>query len=287
MACVEKTVFDGFEAVKITTECLQLVLVTEVGPRIAFLGQCGTTNNLLYWNKNGVTRGDWQLRGGHRVWISRPCADESEDTYAADNEPCQVCSGDNWVEAIAPAHSFTQLERGIRVQVVNETAFKVTSFVRNAGGLIYSAGVWCPTCINPQGKIIKIPLGEPDVTWDIVKVIIPRVFAGNTTMLEDSQVTFEGDDMVVKPSGQIMKRCVAAPQGIIAMQCPEQNLCFTKKVQYYQNAAYPLDGCNLAVFIGKDNWMGELESYSPEQAIRPGETVKHVELWSIETISRP
>lgn len=276
----EKTVFDGLEGYSITSGNWELVVISECGPRIAFLGEKGG-DNLLYWDKKGVIRGEYHLMGGHRVWISRPMADESEDTYLSDNAPCAVEIDGQTITVTSPAHAVHQLERGMRIEALSEGCFRVTNFVKNCGGLIYSGGVWSPTCIVPDGRVLRIPLGEDDTTWDIVKVIIPRVFAGNTIRLDDPQVTFEGNDMIVRPQGMVCKRCMSAPKGTIEMTWPEKGITFTKQVPYQRFANYPLDGCNLAVFVGQDNWMAEMESFAPEQPIIPGEKVEHSEMWRL------
>ena len=276
----EKTVFDGLEGYAITSGNWELIVISECGPRIAFLGEKGG-ENLLYWDEKGVIRGEYHLMGGHRVWISRPMADESEDTYLSDNATCNVVIDGQAITVTSPAHPVHRLERGMRIEALDEGVFRVTNFVKNCGGLIYSGGVWSPTCIVPDGRVLRIPLGEDDTTWDIVKVVIPRVFAGNTIRLDDPQVTFEGNDMVVRPQGMVCKRCMAAPKGTIEMTWPEKGITFTKTVPYQRFGNYPLDGCNLAVFVGQDNWMAEMESFAPEQPIIPGEKVEHTETWRL------
>lgn len=280
----ERGSFDGFESVTVRTERARLVLVTGAGPRIAFFGRPDGEKNALYWNRDGMVRGDWRLLGGHRVWLTRPMADESEDTYAEDSRPCRLEMeiGDGEVCATAPPHPFTQLERGIRVRVLGENCFEVTNFIKNTGPLVYSGGVWSPTCINPRGKVIRVPLGEEGATWDMVHIVIPRVFAGNTATVEDSQVTFEGNEMVVRSQGRLTKRCAGAPRGEVSMEWPEEGLVFTKKAEYVRGGRYPLGGCNVAVFIGENDWMGELETFGAEQTVRPGETICNREIWKLE-----
>lgn len=274
--------FDGYDGVEILTEKLRIVVVTEIGPRIAFLGRRGSDKNILYWSTEKPSRDTWNLYGGHRVWITRPYADESADTYAADNDPCDVQDLDNGIKVTAPVHPFTKLERGMEIRVLSETELAVKNVIKNAGAFIYSGGVWSPTCINPDGKIITIPLGEEESSWDIVTVVTPRVFAGNTVRLDDPQVTYEGSQLVVKPQGQVCKRCVNAPKGEISMLWEEENIRFTKKTRYTRDGKYPFYNCNIAVFNGQDNWMGELETYGTEQAIRPGEYAWNEEIWCVE-----
>lgn len=274
--------FDGLEAIELKTAKVRMVVVTEIGPRIAFLGKVDSDENLLYWDKEGVNRNGWKLCGGHRVWMTRPGADESEDTYALDNETCKVEMLEDGVMVTGKTSDFAKIERGMEIHVVDDETFEVINFVKNTGELIYSGGVWSPTCINPDNKEIRIPLGEDNTTWDLVTIVIPRVFAGNTVRIDDPQVTYEGNDMVVKSQGKVCKRCVKAPKGVISMYCPVQEVTFTKKVKYVEDGAYPLGGCNLAVFIGEDNWMGELESFGVEKSIKPNETIYNHEQWSLK-----
>lgn len=276
--------FTGFDAVEVVTDTLRLVLVTGAGPRVAFLGRRDSDANVLFWAPPSAQRADWTLLGGHRVWLSRPFADESEDTYAADNDPCEVEKGEDWVMATAPIHPFTKLKRGIKVRVIDNDTFEVTNLVTNAGDLIYSGGAWSPTCICPDGKILRIPLGEDNVTWDLVKIVIPRIFAGNTVKINDPQVTFTDDCMEIRSQGHVTKRCACAPKGEVSMEWPEEKLLFTKKSTYLPDAHYPVEGCNVALFVGEDNWMGELETFGPERAIRPGETATNTEVWTVKNI---
>lgn len=277
----EKTVFDGLYGYKIVSGEWQMIVISECGPRIAFLGE-ENGENLLYWNKTGIIRGEYHLLGGHRVWLTRPMADESEDTYLSDNEECAVQLDKNTITVVSPAHPVHHLERGMRIEALDEVGnFRVTNFVKNVGGLIYSGGIWSPTCIVPDGKILRIPLGEDNAAWDLVHIVIPRVFAGNTVQLADSQVTFEGNDMVIHPQGRVCKRCVSAPKGIIEMQWPQKGITFSKSVSYERFGHYPLGGCNLAVFVGQDNWMAEMESFGVEQPIVPGQTIEHSECWRL------
>lgn len=277
---MERTVFDGLDAVTLYAGKWQLTAVCGAGPRIAFLGERGG-GNLLHWDKNGTRRGDWNLMGGHRVWLCRPMADESEDTYAADNEPCRVAYEGDRVVLTAPVFPFTRLERSLGIRVLDEGCFEVVSAIRNTSELVYSGAVWAPTCIRPEGVVIRIPLGDPQASWDVIKVVIPRKFAGNVITAEDSQVVFQGDSMVVTSEGRLTKRCVSAPQGRITAEFPG-GVQFTKETEYVKDGAYPMGGCNLAVFIGGDNWMGELECYSVEQILRPGEEMRLTEVWRLE-----
>lgn len=279
---IKEIIFDGFKAIEIETKSWKLIAVYECGPRIAFLGKKDSDDNILYWDKNGVKNGDWVLHGGHRVWITRPYADESVDTYTSDNEECLVEIDGYNVNLTSPKHDFTNLSRGIKISIIDNNKFEVTNFIKNDGSLIYSGGVWSPTCINPNGKVIKVPLGEDDTTWDIVKIVIPRVFAGNKVLLNDEQVSFTEKEMIIKPNNVITKRCVSAPKGTVYCEWEEKGIKFSKTSDYIKDGKYPLDGCNIAVFVGENNWMAEMETFGVEQSIKPQETILNKEVWLLE-----
>jgi hypothetical protein len=276
---ITKTQFDGLEAVEIVTDQVRAILIHEIGPRIAFLGK-PSGENLLYWDKEAVSRGDWKLRGGHRVWMTRPYADESVDTYIADNERCKLAILDGCVTATAPVNPVNAMERGMEISVLQDGSLQVTNSITNKGDLIYSGGVWSPTCVVPDGKRLRIPLGaEEHVSWDVVRIVAPLVFAGNTSVLEDDQCCFAGNDLVVEPKGTVFKRACSARKGKVILECGGYN--FEKYSPYNKLFRYPFEGCNTAVFVGKDNWMAELETFGGESEILPGDTIKNTEFWSL------
>ncbi len=130
-----KVTFDGLEALEITTSQLRMVVITQVGPRIAFLGKTGG-DNLFYWKNDDQGREGWKLRGGHRVGATRPLADESEDAYAADNEPCQVETAGDVVRVTGAVHPFLKTARGVEIRSIDAGTFQVTNFVTNCGPML-------------------------------------------------------------------------------------------------------------------------------------------------------
>jgi len=69
---------------------------------------------------------------------------------------------ENGLVVTAPAHPVYKLERGMKIECLTEKTFRITNIVRNAGDLIYSGGVWSLACSRPEGKVLRIPLGEDD-----------------------------------------------------------------------------------------------------------------------------
>lgn len=276
---IERTVWDGLDAVLLQTETVRLVAVTAVGPRIAWFSK-PEGENLLYWDRDAVRRGEWRLYGGHRVWLTRPLADESEDAYMPDNDPCAVTLLADGMDACAPASPTRRVARGLRVRALPDGSVSVVTYARNDGDMLFSCGLWAPTCV-PATRPIEIPLGCGDATatWDVVHLAIPRVFAGNVTRLDDECVVIRDNTMILIPAGRCVKRCVRGEQGIVRLRC--EGFAFQKETRFQPDARYPLRGCNLAAFIGEGNCMAELETYGGERAVKPGETLAHEEIWRL------
>src|SRR5258708_3125680 len=86
---VQRIKFEGLDAIELLTPSVRIVAITTKGSRLAFWGRPGG-DNLLYWAPGKHRRGEWDLMGGHRLWVARPGADEAEEAYATDNQPSKV-----------------------------------------------------------------------------------------------------------------------------------------------------------------------------------------------------
>ena len=283
---IKQTEFDGLGAIEILTSKARMILVTDIGPRIAFFGarKTGTKpgRNLLFWDYAGkYQRGDWQLRGGHRVWAMRPLGDEAEETYAADNAPCSVRVTERGVEARGAVHPVYKTAMSIGVKVLADDTFIVDNRITNVSEMVWSGGVWGLTCTLPKANTrYGIPLGR-DGAWDIFLIGYPKRWAGaQHARVDDPAVRLTENCMLVTPKGHISKRMVQAPQGVIGMTDPGEKLTFIKHSEYADGAAYPM-GCNIAFYAGKKNFMLEMESMGASQTVLPGETLTARETWML------
>lgn len=277
---INKITFDGFEAIELTTPQAKLVVVTGMGPRIAWLSYLDS-GNLFYWEKDKVKRGDWNIMGGCRVWVSRPMGDEAEDTYAADNDPCTVDESDGTVTATGAVHPIYKIQRGFTIRVLKDDTFEVTAFVKNCSDMLYSGGLWCPTCINPEGgKQFGVPLGDARSNWDIVRVIIPRAWSGHFSTLNDSQISYTKDCLVLNPAGVETKRMLTASLGIAAMTWPDKHVSYLQQSIFDPEGIYPLES-NIALYVAPGNLFVEMEIMGTQHTLRPGETIQMTEIWKL------
>lgn len=273
--------FDGLEAVEILTSKARMIIVTSLGPRIAWFG-APKGRNLLFWDyARKYKRGAWQLLGGHRTWAMRPLGDESEETYAADNGPCSVRIGARGVEVRGEAHPAFKISKGLGVKVLADDTFILENRIFNPSEMIWSGGAWSLTCTLPKANTrYGIPLGRGG-EWDMFLVGYPKRWGGGqTARVDDSAVRMTEDCMLISPKGRVSKRMVQAPQGVIGMTDPGEKLSFIKHCEFADGAMYPL-GCNVAFYAGKANFMVEMEFMGGCQSVLPGQTLSMRETWML------
>jgi len=277
---IAKGTYEGHAAVTVATTALKMSVVTDAGPRIAFFGK-PKGRNLLYWDKQELGRGKWKLMGGHRVWATRPGADESEDAYRPDNGKCSVEVRGDSVTVVSPVDPALNVRRGVTVRVTGESRVEVENFVENQGPMLYSCGVWAVTCTLPaEGTAYGIPLGDGS-DWDCFNLVLFKTWGGgHTSGFDDDQISFTPDMLLVHPKGRETKRMLQAHRGIIAMDAPDCGCTFAKRTGYDRSASYPL-GCNMAFYVGPRSFMVEMETMGPELALKSGERAVNRESWAL------
>jgi hypothetical protein len=271
--------YQGLPAVEVLTAKLRLVVVTGLGPRIAHLGK-PDGENLLLWEPNNEDYGyrQWRLRGGHRVWVTRPMADECEDTYATDNQPCEVDILDDGVRVVGAQNQTNLTRRGMTIRVLAEDRLEVDNFVINDSEMLYSGGLWALTCTLPGQGRYAVPIGDGS-DWDTFHMVSFRKWGDHGQAgFGDPQFRVTDELFLIEPAGKENKRMVQSHHGVMAMSDPSRGVTFAKKVAHDVNARYPMN-TNMAFYVGPDNFMVEMESMGPEVSIKPGGCLHHTEQW--------
>lgn len=274
--------FGGLAAIELRTRPLRLVVLTAKGPRIAFWGRPGD-DNLLMWQPGKYRRGGWDLMGGHRLWVARPGADEAEETYAADNQPCAVETFANGFMVTAPVDPIHHTQRGIKVTALAADRLAIEHFVTNRSDMLWSGGLWGLTCTLPGAdSTYQMPLGDGS-RWDYATIVTFRTWGGGHggVGFGDEQFEVTDDALVLRPAGRENKRMIKADAGIIAMHDPARKLTFALHAPYQPEGNYPL-GTNLAFYVGPKNFMVEMETMSPFVTLKPQQTLKHTETWVLQ-----
>ena len=271
---IERTEFMGWkDAYRLRLGDAEMVVVTEIGPRVLGLSVAGGPN-FLYVDKATVGKGqgddEWHIYGGARVWV----APESQDTYAPDNSPCSVDVTDGVFTALAPISERTRLQKRMTVSAQGGR-FVLDMGVTNHGGVLYSGAVWAISCVVPTGAM-AFPWGRGGI-WDQKKICYWSRWMDHSTDVTSGQYRPGPDMFQIKPTGEEGKVGTGAPEGWIAY-CREEGT-FIKQHRVIPNAPYPDDNCSQQVYTCPD--FMEMETLAPMTVFYPGEEIVHREVWTV------
>ncbi|MDD2807344.1 MAG: hypothetical protein PHW95_02390 [Patescibacteria group bacterium] len=288
--------FQGQSAVHLSLAGIELVIFTTF-LRIAHLGPDINTN-LLYLDPEGkFRRGLWQLRGGLRVWWALEGADEHHGAYTPDTGPIKVGEFEDGSFVFTAPPDEMQLVKGFIIRPLADSMVDVVSFVKNAGDMLISGGIWPITCTDPVSTdaVYTSRLNSGDDAWDSFTVVhFPKWGGGHTTSDDGdgqfSQVISDGQWLhLLLPSGLEAKRAWTSPFGGQAMIIPNKDMTLFKAAPpYNHNLSYPIPGCNAAMYVGPsaqvDNpgpAMVEMEDIGPNVKLLPGEMTSLPVLFSL------
>lgn len=267
---IEQTTFNGFEqAWRLTEGAVEMIVVSEVGPRILSLRH-GGGKNVLFVDDGGIAREDWKIHGGHRLWFSP----EAEATYHPDNTPCETRVDGEWLT----------LEAGVepcglqKVMTIGPgeggRGFTVRHTFRNRGDMLFDGGIWALTCVAPQGRAI-VPWGEGSDAWKTCMVRYWQAWAGHGSNIASPQWQPGPDLFTVEPTGEEGKVGFYSDRSWLGLL--REDATFVKRTRPLAGAPYPDGGCNLELYTC--GAFIELETLSPTLRFYPGAEVHHDEQW--------
>lgn len=277
---IEKTSYAGWpNCYRITNGEVELVVTADVGPRIIRYGFAGGQNLLKEFKEQLGKSGEkeWQPRGGHRIWIAPELV---PDTYALDNGPIQAVVRDGTLEATQPVEKETGLQKqiiiklapsGSRVELIHRvknTAAKPREFAGWALTMMAQGGVGIHG-FPPRGKHPEVlPPTNPLVMWAY-------------TDLSDPRWKFTKKYMTLRQNPK-----AATPQKLGSFNPKTFGAYLLGSdlfIKTYAGEATPLRypdfGCSFETFTNAD--FLELETAGPVRSVKQGETVEHIEHWSL------
>lgn len=273
MNCEKKPFMHWNDAWTLTHGDVEIIVVTEIGPRILSIKIAGG-DNILFVDTKGIARDDWRIYGGHRIWFGP----ETEQCYAPDNSPCKVECTDDALIIEAPVDPATNLRKIMRVRDA-ENGFSIENAVKNDGDMLAFGTIWALTCVRPDAQVF-FPWGTPK-KWDVKKICYWREWGGTHGSTIRSEQWEQGDDLfVVRPTGEEGKVGTAGYEGWIAATFPACKTTLCKSFDYIRGGKYSDQGCAVECYTCPD--FIELETLSPEYVVHPGEEVSHVEKWCVK-----
>ncbi|BBE18611.1 hypothetical protein AQPE_2774 [Aquipluma nitroreducens] len=278
----EHVIFKGWKnCVKLSNGSVELIVTTDVGPRIIRFGFVDGPN-IFYVSPTdkGKTGGtDWHLYGGHRFWHSPEVAPR---TYSPDNSPVNYTWDGTTLKLIQDVEPLTSIVKEIEITLkADKDEVKVMHRMINKSCWNVELAPWSISACAAGGRAIVpqepyidpadylLPI-RPIVLWAYTKMTDPRYTWG------DKYIQAKQDSLIKSET----KIGVLNKQKWVAFYL--NKTLFVKTFGYDPNALYPDYGCNNEIYINGD--FLEVESLGPLSKILPQGIIEHTEYWSLHKV---
>lgn len=276
---VERIEYAGWpNCYRVSNGEVELVVTADVGPRIIRYGYVGGQNLFVELEEDLGRTGDenWRLYGGSRLWVA---PEDAVYSYGADNDPVEIEVSARGLSAQAPVEKGTGVQKRIEVELSDEgTQARVRYVLANRTIWPLRIATWVLTMMNRGG--IGITTLPPRGTH-------PEVLAPTNPL-----IVFAFTNMS-DPRWTWMEKYVALRQDP-ANSDPEKiglfnprtrgayllnGELFVKKFEAEAGEEYPDMGSSFEAFTNER--FLELETLGPMRVLRPGESMDHLEIWSL------
>jgi len=263
---------------KLSNGVVDVLVTTDLGPRIIFYGFTGENNMLAELGseadlKNGLDQ--WHPWGGHRLWHA---PEVKPRTYVPDNVPVEAeIVGKSTVRVAPPFETSTHIQKEMYISLDREgTGVTITHTLKNKGPWPVELAPWALTIMNGGGTTI-FPQ-EPFISHDDKLLPARSMALWNFTDMSDPRWEFGKRYIRLSTNEKLddPQKIGAADKLGWAGYLRNKTL-FIKRFPYVEGANYPDFGCNFETYTA-GNFM-EIESLGPLAKLDPGETATHVEHW--------
>lgn len=279
---MEKVNFEGWpNCIRLFNREIDLVVTTDVGPRIIRCGYINKPNLLFVSNTDkGKTGGNqWRIYGGHRLWHA---PEVMPRTYFPDNNPVDYEWNGKTLKLIQSVESTTGIIKEIEITLDSESNnVNILHRLINKNPWTIETAPWAITAHAPGGTAIlpQEPYVDPEknllparpvVLWNYTRMNDPRWIWG------DKYIRMKHDINLISEQ----KIGILNKQGWSAYI----NNCtlLIKKFDFDIKASYPDYECNNEAYVNGD--LLEIESLGPLSEIAPGCNVEHSEHWLIANL---
>lgn len=268
---------------RLSNDIIELVVTQEVGPRIMHFAFTGGANVFAQRKAfMGKTGGDeWVNYGGHRLWIA---PEDRQLTYQPDNSPVELTMNGETLGALQPLEAIG-LQKELLITLHRSDAHvRIVHRLHNRGPWPITVAPWALSVMTHGGTAI-LPLPPRGThTENLLPTSSLTLWA--YTDLSDPRWTFGREHILLRQDASTatpQKIGGMVPSGWLAYALPGQ--LFVKRFELVRrNGTYPDMNCSAEIFT--NDWMLELETLGPLQTIVPGDSIEHVEEWSLHKLAQ-
>jgi hypothetical protein len=261
---------------RLSNKTVEVIVTTDVGPRIVRYGFVGEDNLLGETGDDMVKTelGVWRPIGGHRLWTAPEAMPRS---YSPDNEPVAFTVDGNTVRLVQRVEPKTGIEKALAITLDDSgTAVTVLHRLTNRGLWDVEVSPWALTIMNGGGEVI-IP-HEPYRSHDEYLLPARPLALWHYTDLSDPRWTIGKKFIRLRTNPQMkesQKIGVGNAQGWAAYL--RNRTLFVKRFPFVAGATYPDYGSNTETYTA--GTFIELETLGPLATLAPGASAEHVERW--------
>lgn len=295
---VKQVTYKNFgNCVSINNDLIQVIVSIDFGPRILSFGfkdsedSSNLKSNLLfndldrmysfhndkmegYYSNNAIS----YIYGGHRLWT---CPVSNPETYYPDNEPVVYSITKDGTKFTPPSQKFNDIQLSLEIMMSQNNNIMVIHRVENLSNETKVLGLSGITTMSGGGTLIipQNPIPENNqyrpnrsfAFWPYSKIYDKRLFWG------DKYITIKHD------YNNHEKFKIGTNNYSNWAAYINDGYLFIKNYIHNKKAKYPDFNSSFEVYT--DENIMELTSLSPLYNLEKGETIKHIESWTIDKAS--
>ena len=258
---------------------VELIITTDVGPRILRYGFIGDRNEFCVWDEqSGMTGGnDWRCYGGSRLWhgpeVGRRC-------YEPDNEPVDYEITENGLVLRQNTETWTKMTKETSLTFLEGTKVRLDFKITNNSPWDADICIWiltlmekAGTCILPAPQQVRgiapnsvMPAGAI-AFWPYTSLSDPRFKIGQNYFRLDQDPNNQ----------QNFKIGLPIFEGWAGYY--NQGHLFVKYFDYLPNQRYPDFSSSFELYCCER--YAEIETLSPMMILGEGESITHHEIWEL------
>ena len=276
---VEKVAYQGWpNCYRVTNGEIEAIVTSDIGPRIMRFGFVGGQNFFKEFREQLGKTGEekFQLRGGHRVWKA---PEDPIATWAPDNVPVEIKVTANGLVAREPVEPLTGLQKELALEMEPAgTRVTVTHRITNKTLFPLEFAPWALTMLAQGGLEITgfPPRGKHPDNLEVTNPLSMWAY----TDLSDKRLTFTRKYLMLRqdPNNPQPQKIGLFNAKTWAAYLLNGEL-FIKRYDADPHKTYTDFGCSFETFTS--NEFLEMETLGPTSKVAPGESVTHVEHWSL------
>ncbi len=263
------------KCIRLINEEIELIITTDVGPRIIWLSFIEEENILgeIKQQQGKVGGNEWLLYGGHRLWHA---PEVMPRTYFPDNKSVGYKLDGKTLKLIQDTEDTTGIQKEIEITFGSGNHVRVLHRLINKNLWEVEAAPWAITVMAKGGRAI-IPQepyksGEENLLPARPLVLWPYTWMKDARFIWGDKFIQVKQDPGAKSNQKIG---VLNTLGWIAYSL--DRYLFIKKYDYNPDAKYPDFGVNTEVYTSPD--ILEMETLGSLKKIPPEGSAEHIENW--------